>query len=100
LGLARSADNHNGLIEDQILFMSNVILTNPVDPWSQDSFLESAKLSGIDRGKTMWEIATKGSGTNYTKDPNSSFDIIIKPSVNFGSNPVELTLIATYLAGD
>jgi hypothetical protein len=100
VGLALSGDNHDGAVEDADLFVSALVTSTAKDPWAVDSFAESGTLAGVDRGKTMWEIATLGAGTNYTADPGVNFDIIVVPSTSFTVTADEITMIAYYTAGD
>jgi hypothetical protein len=98
VGLALSGENHDGTDEDPDLFASAFVVSTEID--LTDVFVESTTLDGVDRGRTMWEIATLGGGTNYTEDPGVNFDITITPSTSFTVQPSELTLKAVYTAGD
>lgn len=100
VGLALSGDNHDGAVEDADLFATAIVTSTAKDPWAVDAFAESGTLGGVDRGKTMWEIATLGTGTNYTADPGVNFDIIVVPSTTFTDAADEITMIAYYTAGD
>lgn len=99
IGLHLSGDNHDGAVADADLFATAITTSSAVDPWIADGFADGV-LAGIDRGRTLWELATIGTGTNYTEDPGLSFDVTLTPSTSFTGSDTELSLIAYYTAGD
>ena len=96
IGLYLTGTAHDGAVADANLFDDAADCATISD--SVDVF-GLATVLGADRGKTMWELATLGGGTNYTVDPNLEFDITLVPGTNFDADTV-LTLVATYTAGD
>ena len=98
IGIYLAGENHTGAVDDADLFASAMVVSTETD--LIDAFVESTTLDGVDRGRTMWEIATLGGGTNYTEDPRIEFDICIVPSTSLTVAAAELTLKAVYTAGD
>jgi len=97
LGLYLTGSAHDGAVVDVDLFMSAQTTSTAID--LTDAFNESAVLDHTDRGKTMWELAAVGAGTD-TIDPLVQYDIVIVPTTSFTTTASILTLIATYMAGD
>ncbi len=98
IGLYLTGAAHDGAVADANLFATAITVSSALD--LTEAFVEASTLGGVDRGRTMWEIATLGGGTNYTVDPNLNFDIVIIPSTSLTTTASELTLKATYTAGD
>jgi len=98
VGLYLAGEAHSGAVADADLFASAMVVSTETD--LLDCFVESTTLDGVDRGRTLWEIATLGGGTNYTEDPFLLFDIVIIPSTSLTVAAGELTLKAVYTAGD
>jgi len=96
VGLYLSGAAHNGAVVDVDLFASAVTISTELD--LTDVFAESTTLDGVDRGRTLWELAALGAGSD-TVDPLVKYDFVIVPSTNFDDD-TELTLVATYTAGD
>jgi hypothetical protein len=97
IGLYLSGSAHDGAVVDADLFASAQTISTAID--LTDVFNESAVLDHTDRGKTMWELAAVGAGSD-TIDPLVQYDIVIVPSTSFTTTASILTLIATYMAGD
>ena len=97
IGLYLTGTAHAGAVADADLFSIAVVVSTETD--LIDIMDEGTLVDGVDRGKTMWELATLGSGTNYTSDPNVEFDICLTPSTNFDDD-TECVLKAVYTSGD
>jgi len=97
IGLYLTGSAHDGAVVDVDLFASAQTISTAID--LTDVFNESAVLDSTDRGKTMWELAAVGAGTD-TIDPLVQYDITIVPTTSFTTTASILTLIATYAAGD
>lgn len=97
VGLYLAGDAHDGAVVDADLFASAQTISSALD--LTDVFDEAATLAGVDRGKTLWELAAIGAGSD-TEDPFVQYDITIVPSTTFTVADSELTLVATYMAGD
>ncbi len=98
VGLYLSGSAHDGAVADADVFATAVTVSTETD--LVDIFDENTLLDGVDRGRTLWEIATLGAGTNYTSDPIVNFDICLVPSTSLTTAAAELTLKAVYTSGD
>ncbi len=98
VGLYLSGKNHTGAVADADMFSTALVVSTETD--YVDAWLDSTLLDGVDRGRTMWALATLGAGTNYTVDPIIEFDIVLIASTNCTTTAQELTKKADYTAGD
>lgn len=98
VGLHLAGSAHDGAVEDADMFATAVVVSTETD--LVDIMTEGTLIDGVDRGRTMWEIATLGAGTNYTEDPHIDFDITLTASTSLSVAASELTLKAIYTSGD
>lgn len=98
VGLHEAGANHDGAVIDADLFASALTISSALD--ETEIFDESSVLSGIDRGKRMWELAAVGAAS-YTAAPNlvQGFEIVYTVSTTFTTTDSIIVLIATYTSG-
>lgn len=94
----RGGPSHGGAVVDADLFASAVDTTTAALDQT-DVLVEAATIVGTDRGKTLWEMAALGDGTD-TSDPVVEYDIVITPSTSLTVADSILVLEAEYVAGD
>jgi hypothetical protein len=83
-----------GTVVDIDLFDLSVNHTGAVA--HQDIF-DAAALGDVDRGKTLWELATVGAAS-YTEDPNELWAIVLTmTALTVTVNPDDITLEAYYI---
>lgn len=98
VGLYLSGQAHDGAVADADVFAAAVTVSTETD--LVDIFDQASLIDGVDRGRTMWELATLGTGTNYTEDPRVNFDICLVPSTSLTTTATELVLKAVYTSSD
>jgi hypothetical protein len=98
VGLFEAGSNHDGTVIDADLFASALTISSAID--ETEIFDESSVLSGIDRGKRMWELAAVGAAS-YTAAPNlvQGFEIAFTVSTTFTTTNSVIVLIADYTSG-
>ena len=98
VGLYLSGDNHDGAVIDVNLFTDPLTMTSPIDNWDAAETLVANVLGGVDRGKTLWAMATVGD-QSYTEDPKVLYDLALTLTAN--NTVVGVTrMVAYYTAGD
>ncbi len=97
IGIYLTGAAHDGAVVDVDVFAAAQSVATEID--LTDIFVQATTLDGVDRGKELWAIAAVGAGTD-TEDPRVDYDIVIVPSTSLSVAVSELTLVATYTAGD
>lgn len=95
VGLYLAGNAHDGAAISTSIFATAVDLgTAALD--RTDVFKEAGTLSGIDRGKFLWQLP--GGGTTYLADPGLIFDVAMTVSTSFTTADSIVVMEATFLA--
>ena len=99
VGLHLKGAANAGAVVDEDLFGSAIDWSGAIA--RVDYFTEAATLDNWDRGKTLWELAAIGAGTD-TVDPMAMYTITATCSQDISATSalVEMLVEAYYIAGD
>lgn len=97
LGLYLAGPAGDGAAVDADLFSTALALAS--GSALVDTFVEGGDLTDEDRGKTLWELAAIGDGTD-TQDPFVEYDLVFTSTATGITVVNELLLVATYTSGD
>lgn len=97
LGLYLAGLNGTGAVVDADLFGSALALATGAA--LTECFTESGVLTDEDRGKTCWELAAIGAGSD-TVDPMVWYDLVLTSTATGTGAVNETLLIAEYTSGD
>lgn len=73
IGLYKSGRNGDGAVIDADLFASALAVSSAIA--FVDEFKEATTLGDVDRGKTLWELAAVGAGSD-TVDPMDDYAVV------------------------
>jgi hypothetical protein len=98
IGLYKTGANHDGVAVDRDLFSSAYDIKasdrTQISVWS-----EAGTLDQFDRGKTLWELATKGAAS-YTADPMEDWDLVATPTEATTDAAMKVMVEIYYTSGD
>lgn len=97
LGLYLTGANHDGAAVDADLFGSAVDLSSALD---QSELFDEAALSGVDRGKQLWELVNVATASTYASDPQVDYDLCMVVTTAFTTADSEVVVEVEYTAGD
>ena len=96
IGLYKSGTAHDGAVIDDDLFASALAIDSASA--RVDEFTEATTLGNLDRGKTLWELATVGAAS-YTSDPMEDWDLVGTTDTGTTGN-LAMTVEVIYTSGD
>ena len=98
IGLYKKGEADNGAVLDEDLFASAVDWSGAIT--RVDYFKESATLTDMDRGKTLWELVTIGAAATYTQDPMEVWTLTCQTTQDISATAAAVTMSCevTFLA--
>jgi hypothetical protein len=97
LGLYLAGSAGDGAVVDADLYASALALATGAG--LTETFVESGVLTDEDRGKTLWEQAAIGAGSD-TEDPFVEYDLVLTSTATGTGAVEEVLVIAEYTSGD
>jgi hypothetical protein len=100
LGIYKTGANHDGAVVTTDVFVDGDDV-NAADLDREDWFTQATDLTGLDRGKTLWELANlSDEAPAYTEDPGELWDLTMECMTTQATAAQTFVIEVEYTSGD